>query len=82
MARRKSENPAGSLDGYPWIKRAAQLRGSDPQMQFAAALITCAARTPHSTNTQKRLSLEPKTDDLLAQQSDDTFSGNAEPDHV
>jgi hypothetical protein len=36
----KNENPANGLDGLPWIKRAMQLRRNDPQMAFAAALIT------------------------------------------
>ena len=36
----KGENLANSLDGISWIKNAMQLRPSDPQMAFAAALIT------------------------------------------
>ena len=36
----RNENPANGLDGLPWIKRAMQLRPNDPQMAFAAALIT------------------------------------------
>ena len=36
----KGENPANGLDGLPWIKRSMQLRPDDPQMAFAAALIT------------------------------------------
>jgi hypothetical protein len=36
----KSENLANGLDGFSWIKHATQLRPSDPQMAFAAALIT------------------------------------------
>ena len=36
----KKENPANGLDGLPWIKHATQLRPNDPQMAFAAALIT------------------------------------------
>ena len=36
----KGENPANGLDGLPWIKHAMQLRPNDPQMAFAAALIT------------------------------------------
>jgi hypothetical protein len=36
----KGENPANGLDGLPWIEHAMQLRPNDPQMAFAAALIT------------------------------------------
>src|SRR6266446_3495247 len=36
----KNENPANGLDGLSWMKHAMQLRPSDPQMAFAAALIT------------------------------------------
>jgi len=36
----RNENPANGLDGLPWIKHATQLRPNDPQMAFAAALIT------------------------------------------
>ncbi len=36
----KNENPANGLDGLPWIKHATQLRPNDPQIAFAAALIT------------------------------------------
>jgi hypothetical protein len=36
----KGENFANGLDGFSWIKHAMQLRPSDPQMAFAAALIT------------------------------------------
>jgi len=36
----RNENPANGLDGLPWIKHAMQLRPNDPQIAFAAALIT------------------------------------------
>jgi hypothetical protein len=36
----KGENLANGLDGISWIKHAMQLRPSDSQMAFAAALIT------------------------------------------
>src|SRR5258708_31280052 len=36
----KGENPANGLDGLVWIEKAIQLRADDPQMAFAAALIT------------------------------------------
>jgi len=33
-------NPARALDGYRYVKKAISLRASDPEMEFAAALIT------------------------------------------
>jgi len=41
VGREKLPREAG-LDGYGWIKRATSLRGPDPEMKFAAALITFA----------------------------------------
>ena len=34
------QNPAFGLDGYALVKKALHLGGEDPQMEFAAALIT------------------------------------------
>ena len=36
-------NPAAGLDGYSLVRKAISLRGSDPEMEFAAALITLRA---------------------------------------
>ena len=33
-------NPAKDIDGYALVEKALQARGNDPQMEFAAALIT------------------------------------------
>jgi hypothetical protein len=33
-------NPAAGMDGYGWVKKAIEMRGQDPEMEFAAALIT------------------------------------------
>ena len=62
----EKENPASSLDGYPWIKRAAQLRGNDPQMQFAAALITLRGPDPAQREFAEKAVAGAKTDTLLA----------------
>src|SRR5712692_407456 len=35
---RMDPNPAAGVDGYALVKKAIGLRGSDPQMEFAAAL--------------------------------------------
>jgi hypothetical protein len=60
-------NPATGVDGYGWVKRAIQQRGDDPEMEFAAALIT--STTPNSDHrgyVQKAMA-GSKTDALLAQ---------------
>ena len=39
-ARSENPNPATGLDGSAWVTKAISLRGNDPEMEFAAALIT------------------------------------------
>jgi hypothetical protein len=59
-------NPAQGLDGYALVKKAMQLRGNDPQMDFAAALITLnGPAAEHQDYVQKTLA-GAKTDALLA----------------
>jgi len=61
-----ASNPAQGLDGYALVKKAIQLRGNDPQMEFAAAII--ALNTPasdHQDHTQKAIA-GAKNDPLLA----------------
>ena len=59
-------NPAQGLDGYALVKKAMQLRGNDPQMDFAAALITVNGPAgEHQDYAQKTLA-GAKTDALLA----------------
>jgi len=61
-------NPARSFDGYGWVKKAIALRGSDPEMEFAAALITTLSgpERDHKDQVQKAFA-GAKTDPLLAQ---------------
>ena len=59
-------NPASGLDGYGWVKRAISLRGQDPQMEFAAALITVGGpEADHQEHVQKAAG-GAKNDPLLA----------------
>ena len=59
-------NPANGLDGYGWVKRAISLRGQDPQMEFAAALITVGGpEADHQEHVQKAAG-GAKIDPLLA----------------
>ena len=60
-------NPARGLDGYGWVKKAISLRGSDPEMEFAAALITLtSSESDHNDHVEKAMA-GAKTDPLLAQ---------------
>jgi hypothetical protein len=60
-------NPAADLDGYGWVKKAISLRGSDPEMEFAAAMITLSGPDgPHRDHVQKAMA-GAKSDPLLAQ---------------
>jgi len=64
----KSEpNPATGLDGYAWVKKALSMRGQDPEMEFAAALITLNGReSDHREHARKAID-GAKNDPLLAQ---------------
>jgi hypothetical protein len=70
-------NPARNIEGYAWVEKAIGLRGSDPEMEFAAALITLTgpARN-HSEHVQKALA-GANTDALLAQNLSSTFRNQA-----
>jgi hypothetical protein len=66
-------NPARNLDGYAFVEKAIGLRGSDPEMEFAAALITLSGpERNHNDHVQKALD-GAKTDSLLAQNLSATF---------
>ena len=60
-------NPAAGLDGYAWVKKAVRLRGQDPEMEFAAALITLAGpESDHREHARKAMA-GASNDPLLAQ---------------
>jgi hypothetical protein len=60
-------NPARGLDGYGWVKKAITLRGSDPEMEFAAALIAfTVSESDRNLHVEKAMA-GAKTDPLLAQ---------------
>jgi hypothetical protein len=59
-------NPAQGLDGYARVKKALAIRGDDPQMEFAAALMTMDGPTSeHHDHAQKAIA-GSKSDTLLA----------------
>lgn len=61
-------NPAIGVDGYAWVKKAISLRGQDPEMEFAAALITSylGPREDYQVHMEKAVA-GAKGDLLLAQ---------------
>jgi hypothetical protein len=69
------QNPAAGVDGYALVKKALALRGSDPQMEFAAALITLSGpQEEHHQHALKAIA-GAKTDPLLAQNLTSHFNG-------
>jgi hypothetical protein len=61
----KGENPAIGLDGLPEIKHAMQLRRNDPQMAFAAALITLPGPEADHRGYAQIATAGAKNDELL-----------------
>jgi hypothetical protein len=69
------QNPAAGVDGYALVKKAIGLRGSDPQMEFAAALITLSGpQEEHQQHALKAMA-GAKTDPLLTQNLATHFNG-------
>jgi len=67
-------NPAAGFDGYSWVRKAITLRGSDPEMEFAAALITLrSSDSTHQDHTRKAMA-GAKSDPLLAQNLGSNFN--------
>jgi|HubBroStandDraft_5_1064220.scaffolds.fasta_scaffold59813_1 hypothetical protein len=59
-------NPAVGVDGYASVKKAIQMRGQDPEMEFAAALITVtSSQQDHDQHARKAVA-GAKEDALLA----------------
>jgi hypothetical protein len=72
---RMDPNPAANVDGYTMVKKAIAIRGSDPQMEFAAALITLSGpQEEHREHAQKAM-VGAKNDSLLAQNLASHFLG-------
>jgi hypothetical protein len=70
-----SQNPARGIDGYALVKQAIELRGHDPEMEFAAALLTLSGpASEHRDHVQKAMA-GAKTDALLAQNLSSHFIG-------
>jgi hypothetical protein len=69
------QNPAASVDGYAFVKKAIALGGADPQMEFAAALITLAGPQDAHRQYAQRAIAGAKNDSLLAQNLASHFIG-------
>jgi hypothetical protein len=72
---RMDSNPAAGVDGYALVKKALALRGSDAQMEFAAALITLSGPTAEHREHALRAIAGAKTDPLLTQNLATRFIG-------
>lgn len=70
------QNPAAGLDAYDLVKKAIALRGNDPEMEFAAALITLRGPEDEHQEHAQRAIAGAKTDPLLAQNLSSQFLGN------
>jgi hypothetical protein len=65
------------IDGYESVRKAIALRGSDPQMEFAAALMTTeSARSEHDRHLQNAIA-GAKADALLGRNLASRFPKNA-----
>src|SRR5260221_247942 len=70
-------NLAMKIDGYEWVRKAIALRGSDPQMEFAAALMTTeGARGEHDRHLQNAMA-GAKADAMLARNLESRFPKSA-----
>ncbi|HEY6248554.1 MAG TPA: hypothetical protein VI685_01260 [Candidatus Angelobacter sp.] len=70
------QNPAAGLDAYSLVQKALALRPNDPEMEFAAALITLRGpEKEHQEHAQKAIA-GAKADALLAQNLASHFLGD------
>ena len=72
----EGQNPAHGLDGYALVKEAIRLRGgSDPQMEFAAALIGLSGPATDQKEFALKAIAGAKQDPLLARNLSTHFIG-------
>lgn len=70
------QNPAAGLDAYALVQKAISLRGNDPEMEFAAALITLRGPEKDHQDHVQRAIAGAKNDPLLAQNLASRFLDN------
>ncbi|HKD41997.1 MAG TPA: hypothetical protein VKB87_17060 [Myxococcaceae bacterium] len=73
-----ANNPANGVDGYAWVKKALESR-PDPQMEFAAALITMHGSKEEHREHVRRATAGAENDALLAENLASRFSGSRSP---
>lgn len=76
---RLDANPAAGLDGYSWVERAIALKGTEPEMEFAAALISLGGSRSNHEQHLRRAIAGAKSDPLLAQNLSSHFVGGSTP---
>ena len=67
-------NPAAGLDGYSWVRKAISLRGGDPEMEFAAAMITLPGPGGAHRDHLRKAVAGASSDPLLAQNLASSFN--------
>jgi len=68
-------NPAQRFDGYALVQLALQRRGNDPQMEFAAALISVGNASINGQEHAEKAIAGAKNDSLLARNLSAHFLG-------
>ncbi len=68
-------NPAQRFDGYAMVQLALQRRGNDPQMEFAAALISVGNASINGQEHAEKALAGAKNDSLLARNLSAHFLG-------
>ena len=71
---RGEPDPAAGFDGYTLVRKAIVLRGSDPEMEFAAALITLRGSDSAHQDHARRAMVGAKSDPLLARNLGSNFN--------
>jgi hypothetical protein len=71
-------NPATGIDGFGMVAKAISLRGTDPQMEFAAALIAMGDQqySAHRSEHARKAMEGAKSDPLLAKNLASRFGGD------
>ena len=67
-------NPAAGLDGYSWVRKAISLRGVDPEMEFAASMITLPGPGGAHRDHLRKAAAGASSDPLLAQNLASSFN--------
>jgi hypothetical protein len=70
-------NVATKIDGYEWVRKAIALRGSDPQMEFAAALMTTDPASSEHDRHLRNAMAGAKADAMLERNLASRFPKNA-----